>query len=91
MGSKKRVVLDLNAKVKVIEASEKDKLTVKQIVDKFKIGKTQVCQRRLLSRPRFVRAVAPRRNFPYKNYPAIFLKLNLLGVFYLFGLNHEYI
>jgi hypothetical protein len=42
MGSKKRVVLDLNAKVKVIEASEKDKLTVKQIVGKFKIGKTQV-------------------------------------------------
>jgi hypothetical protein len=35
-------VLDLNAKVKVIEASEKDKLTMKQIVDKFKIGKTQV-------------------------------------------------
>jgi hypothetical protein len=42
MGSKKRVVLDLNAKVKVIEASEKDKLTVKQGVDKFKIRKTQV-------------------------------------------------
>jgi hypothetical protein len=37
MGSKKRVVLDLNAKVKVIEASEKDKLTVTQTV-----GKTQV-------------------------------------------------
>jgi hypothetical protein len=42
MASKKRVVLDLNGKVKVIEASEKDKLTVKQIVGKFKIGKTQV-------------------------------------------------
>jgi hypothetical protein len=42
MGSKKRVVLDLNAKVKVLEVSEKDKLTVKQIVGKFKIGKTQV-------------------------------------------------
>jgi hypothetical protein len=42
MGSKKRVVLDLNAEVKVIEASEKDKLTVKKIVGKFKIGKTQV-------------------------------------------------
>jgi hypothetical protein len=42
MGSKKRVVLDLNAKVKVTEASEKDKLTVKQIVDKFKIGKTSL-------------------------------------------------
>jgi hypothetical protein len=39
MGSKKRIVLDLNAKVKVIEASEKNKLTVKQIVGKFKIGK----------------------------------------------------
>jgi hypothetical protein len=42
MGSKKRVVLDLNSKVKVIEASEKEKLTVKQIAGKFKIGKTQV-------------------------------------------------
>jgi hypothetical protein len=42
MASKKRVVLDLNAKVKVGEASEKDKVTVKQIVGKFKIGKTQV-------------------------------------------------
>jgi hypothetical protein len=39
MASKKRVVLDLNAKVKVVEASEKDKLTVKQIVGKFKTGK----------------------------------------------------
>jgi hypothetical protein len=34
-----RPVLDLNAKVKVIEASEKDKLTVKQIVGKFKTDK----------------------------------------------------
>jgi hypothetical protein len=42
MGSKKRVVLDLNAKVKFLEVNEKDKLTVKQIVGKFKIGKTQV-------------------------------------------------
>jgi hypothetical protein len=42
MGLKKRVVLHLNAKVKVIELSEKDKLTVKQIVGKFKIGKTHV-------------------------------------------------
>jgi hypothetical protein len=42
MASKRRVVLDLNSKVKVIEVSEKDKLTVKQIIGKFKIGKTQV-------------------------------------------------
>jgi hypothetical protein len=42
MASKNWVVLDLNAKVKVVEASEKDKLTIKQIVGKFKIGKTQV-------------------------------------------------
>jgi hypothetical protein len=42
MGLKKRVLLDLHAKVKVIEVSEKDKLTVKQIVGKFKTGKTQV-------------------------------------------------
>jgi hypothetical protein len=32
-------VLDLNAKVKVIEASKKDKLIVKQIVGKFIIGR----------------------------------------------------
>jgi hypothetical protein len=42
MASKNWVVLDLNAKVKVVEASEKDKLTMKQIVGKFRIGKTQV-------------------------------------------------
>jgi hypothetical protein len=42
MASKKTVVLDLNAKVKVVEASEKDKLTMKHIVGKFKTGKTQV-------------------------------------------------
>jgi hypothetical protein len=42
MASKKRVVLDLNAKVKVVEASKKDKPTMKQIVSKFKIRKTQV-------------------------------------------------
>jgi hypothetical protein len=42
MASKKRVVLDLNTKGKVIQASEKEKLTVKQIVAKFNIGKTQV-------------------------------------------------
>jgi hypothetical protein len=42
MGSKKWVVLDLNAKVKVTEVSKKDMLTVKQTVGKFKIGKTQV-------------------------------------------------
>jgi hypothetical protein len=42
MASKKRVVLDRNTKVKVIEASEKEKLAVKQIVAKFSIGKTQV-------------------------------------------------
>jgi hypothetical protein len=32
MASKKRVVLDLNAKVKITEASEKDELTEIQIV-----------------------------------------------------------
>jgi hypothetical protein len=35
MVSKKRVVLDLNAKLKVIQGSDKDKLIVKQIVGKF--------------------------------------------------------
>jgi hypothetical protein len=35
-------MLGLNAEVKVKEASEKDKLTTKQTVDKFKIGKTSL-------------------------------------------------
>jgi hypothetical protein len=35
-------VLVLTAKVKVTEASKKDKLTMKRIVGKFRIGKTQV-------------------------------------------------
>jgi hypothetical protein len=35
-------LLELNAKAKVVEASEKDKLTMKQIVGKFKIDNTQV-------------------------------------------------
>jgi hypothetical protein len=34
-------VLDLNTKVKVTEAGEKDKPTVKQIMQKFNVGKTQ--------------------------------------------------
>jgi hypothetical protein len=42
MASKKRVLLDFNAKVKVVETSEKDKVTMKQTVGKFQIGKTQV-------------------------------------------------
>jgi hypothetical protein len=42
MALQKRVMLDLNAKVKVIEASEKDKLAMKQIVGTFKMGKTRV-------------------------------------------------
>jgi hypothetical protein len=42
MASKKRVVLNLNAKVKTVEASEKDKPTTKQIVGIFKVGITQV-------------------------------------------------
>jgi uncharacterized protein (DUF433 family) len=42
MASKKRVVLDFKTKVKVILASEKEKLSVKQIVAKFNFGKTQV-------------------------------------------------
>jgi hypothetical protein len=42
MASKKRVVLDLNAKVKVIEARENDKMTVKQntSIHQFKIEVT---------------------------------------------------
>jgi hypothetical protein len=42
MATKTRVVLDLNTRVKVIHASEQDKLSVKQIMKMFNIGKTQV-------------------------------------------------
>jgi predicted DNA-binding protein YlxM (UPF0122 family) len=35
-------VLDLNTRVKVIHASQRDKLSVKQIMKMFNIGKTQV-------------------------------------------------
>jgi hypothetical protein len=42
MALQKRVMLDLNAKVKVTEASEKDTLAMKQIEGKFKMGKTRV-------------------------------------------------
>lgn len=38
--SKKRLVLDLNTTVEVTEASEKDKLTVKQVMAKFNGGET---------------------------------------------------
>ena len=37
-------MLDLNTRVKVIHASERDKLSVKQIMKMFNIGKTQVSQ-----------------------------------------------
>ena len=42
MATKTRVVLDLNTRVKVIHAIERDKLSVKQIMKMFNIGKTQV-------------------------------------------------
>src|SRR5215469_7205770 len=42
MATKTRVVLDLNTRVKVIHASERDKLSVKQIMKMFNVGKTQV-------------------------------------------------
>jgi predicted DNA-binding protein YlxM (UPF0122 family) len=35
-------VLDINTKVKVVEASEKDKLSVKEIVIKFNVRKSQM-------------------------------------------------
>jgi hypothetical protein len=40
--AKSYVVLSLNEKVKVIEAKEKDKLSVREIKMLFKCGKTQV-------------------------------------------------
>jgi len=42
MATKTRVVLDLNTRVKVIHASERDKLSVKQSMKMFNVGKTQV-------------------------------------------------
>jgi len=42
MVTKTRVVLDLNTRVKVILASERDKLSVKQIMKMLNIGKTPV-------------------------------------------------
>jgi hypothetical protein len=42
MATKTRVVLDLNTRVKVIHASERDKLSVMQIMKMFNAGKTQV-------------------------------------------------
>ena len=41
MATKTRVVLELNTRVKVIHASERDKLSVKHIMKMF-VGKTQV-------------------------------------------------
>jgi predicted DNA-binding protein YlxM (UPF0122 family) len=42
MATKTRVVLELNTRLKVIHACERDKLSVKQIMKMFNIGKTQV-------------------------------------------------
>jgi hypothetical protein len=42
MASKKSVVLDLSIKVKVIEASENDEFSVKEIVSKSNVVETQV-------------------------------------------------
>ena len=42
MTTKTRVVLDLNTRVKVINASERDKFSVKQIMTMFNVGKTHV-------------------------------------------------
>ena len=42
MATETRVVLDLNTRVKVIRASERDKFSVKQIIKTFNVGKTQV-------------------------------------------------
>ncbi|PNF15387.1 hypothetical protein B7P43_G01016 [Cryptotermes secundus] len=42
MATKTRVVLDLNTRLKVIHVSKQDKLSVKQIMKMFNVGKTQV-------------------------------------------------
>jgi hypothetical protein len=41
--AKSYVALLLNKKVKVIEAKEKDKLSVREIIMQFKCGKMQEC------------------------------------------------
>jgi hypothetical protein len=41
-GCRRKAVLDLNKKVKAIEASEKDKFLVKEIMAMFNAGKTLV-------------------------------------------------
>ena len=38
----KQVILDLNTKIKVVEANEEAKLFVKQIVTEFNVCRTQV-------------------------------------------------
>ena len=42
MKVKKRLIIHLSTKIKVEEANEKDKLSIKQIVAKFYVCKTQV-------------------------------------------------
>ena len=42
MEVRKRLILHLNTKIKVVEANEEEKLSVKQIVAKFNVCKTQV-------------------------------------------------
>lgn len=41
MASRKRVFLDLNTKVKIIKGSERGKLSVKEMVTKFSVEKTE--------------------------------------------------
>jgi hypothetical protein len=41
-GSKERAMLSFDTKVRVTEAKENDKLTVKQIMTEFRVGKTEV-------------------------------------------------
>ena len=42
MEGKKWVILGLNTKIKVVEANEEEKLSIKQIVAKIIVSKTQV-------------------------------------------------
>ena len=41
MATKRRVMIDLNTRVKVIHESERDKFSVKQIMKMFNVGKSQ--------------------------------------------------
>jgi len=43
MAFNKKITLDLNTNMKVIEGSEKENLSVNKLLAKYGVGKTQIC------------------------------------------------